>query len=261
MKLPIYQVDAFTSELFKGNPAAVVPLHEWLPEAVMQNIALENNLSETAFFVWEDDHYKIRWFTPTIEVPLCGHATVASSFVIYNFLKPGLKEIQFQSKSGKLTVTKTDNLIELNFPANKPEPVNPPQNLLDAVPIRPKEVLYNKSYLAIFDNEQTVRNMEPDIPALKDLHDDGLIISAQGEKYDFVSRYFVPGAGIDEDPVTGFAHTVLTPYWSEKLGKRQMKAYQASQRGGEVFVENLENDRVKLAGKAVLYLKGEIDVK
>jgi PhzF family phenazine biosynthesis protein len=260
MKLPIFQVDAFTSEIFKGNPAAVVPLEEWLPDSTLQNIALENNLSETAFFVWEDDHYHIRWFTPTIEVPLCGHATVASAFVIFNFVNPDLNEISLQSKSGPLSVTKENDLISLNFPANKPELVEAPQKLLDAVPFKPDHVLFNKSYLAIFDNEQIIRQMKPDIRALEELHDFGLIISAMGDEYDFVSRFFVPGAGIDEDPVTGFAHTLLTPYWSEQLNKKKMRAYQASDRGGEVIVENLENDRVKLSGRAVLFMKGEITI-
>jgi len=260
MKLPIYQVDAFTKELFTGNPAAVVPLNEWLPDYTMQKIAQENNLAETAFFVWEEDHYHIRWFTPAIEVPLCGHATVASAYVIYNFLKPELETIRLQSKSGELLVTKEDGLISLNFPANKPEPVEAPKQLLEAVPIKPNQVLFNKSYLAIFDSEEIIRSMKPDIRALEELHEFGLIISAKGDNYDFVSRFFVPGAGIDEDPVTGFAHTLFTPYWSEQLGKKKMKAYQASARGGEVFVENLENDRVKLSGNAVLYMKGEINI-
>jgi PhzF family phenazine biosynthesis protein len=261
MKLPIYQVDAFTSEIVKGNPAAVVPLEKWLPVETMQNIAEENNLAETAFFVWEEDHYHIRWFTPTVEVPLCGHATVASAYVIYNFLKPELETIRLQSKSGELLVTKEDGLISLNFPANKPEPVEAPQKLIDAVPNKPVQVLFNKSYLAIYENEQIIRQMKPDIRALEELHEFGLIISAKGDNYDFVSRFFVPGAGIDEDPVTGFAHTLLTPYWSEQLGKQEDESLPSVRyEVGKCIVENLENDRVKLSGRAVLFMKGEITI-
>jgi PhzF family phenazine biosynthesis protein len=259
MKLPIYQIDAFANELYKGNPAAVVPLKEWLPVSVMQNIALENNLSETAFFVNDKGYYHIRWFTPAVEVPLCGHATLASSFVIFNFLEENIKEIKFMSKSGELIVTRHKNLITLNFPSKKPLPIIAPQNLLNAIPVEPKEVLFNTSLLAVFDNEEIVREMKPNMSALAELKEDGLIITAPGKKYDFVSRYFVPNAGIDEDPVTGYAHTILTPYWSERLSKQKLKAYQASKRGGEVFVENL-GDRVKISGYAILYLKGEIEL-
>lgn len=259
MKLPIYQIDAFANELYKGNPAAVVPLKEWLPVSVMQNIALENNLSETAFFVYDKGYYHIRWFTPAVEVPLCGHATLASSFVIFNFLEENIKEIKFMSKSGELIVTRHKDLITLNFPSKKPLPIKAPQNLLNAIPVEPKEVLFNTSLLAVFDNEEIVREMKPNMSALAELKEDGLIITAPGKKYDFVSRYFVPNAGIEEDPVTGYAHTILTPYWSERLGKQKLKAYQASKRGGQVFVENL-GDRVKISGYAILYLKGEIEL-
>ncbi|MFC2085274.1 PhzF family phenazine biosynthesis protein [Bacteroidota bacterium] len=257
MNLKIFQVDAFTSRLFKGNPAAVVPLEEWLDDKTMQNIALENNLSETAFIVKEEDYYKIRWMTPTLEVPLCGHATLASAFVIFNYFDKEQREIVFDSKSGRLIVTKEDDLLSLNFPANKPEKVEIPDDIVKVVSVAPNEVLFNKSYLAIFDSEEQIRDMKPDIRTLKNIHADGLIISARGNSVDFVSRFFVPSAGIDEDPVTGYAHTILTPYWSEKLGKKKMSVLQVSARGGELQVEDL-GGRVKISGKAVLYMMGEI---
>lgn len=257
MNLKIYQVDAFTSELFKGNPAAVVPLKEWLDDETMQNIGLENNLSETAFFVEEKGHYHIRWFTPAIEVPLCGHATLASAFVIFNYLHPHLTKIYFRSKSGELIVSRENDLISLNFPANRPKPAEPPPPILQALASPPKEILFNDSYLAIFENEDTVRNMKLNIRALDNLNDAGLIISAPGNKVDFVSRFFIPAAGIDEDPVTGYAHTILTPYWSEKLNKKQLYALQKSKRSGELWLEDL-GDRVKISGRAKLYMIGEI---
>jgi PhzF family phenazine biosynthesis protein len=257
MNLQVYQIDAFTSELFKGNPAAVVPLQEWLNDETMQNIGLENNLSETAFFVKDGDRYHIRWFTPTIEVPLCGHATLASAYVIFNYLEPDLKKIHIQSKSGELIVTKENDLISLNFPVNKPKPVEPHPKILEAVTTLPKEILFNESYLAIFEDEDAVRNMKINIRELDNLKDAGLIISARGNQVDFVSRFFIPALGIDEDPVTGFAHTILTPYWSEKLNKKQLHALQVSKRGGELWLEAL-GDRVKISGKARLYMIGEI---
>jgi PhzF family phenazine biosynthesis protein len=260
MKLSIYQVDAFTKELYKGNPAAVIPLDEWLPDELMQKIGLENNLSETAFFVKKNNRYHIRWFTPKVEVPLCGHATLASSFVIFNMIEKDSDEIVFDSKSGELIVTKNKELISLNFPAKKPVQIDPPQTLLDAMPTEPKEVFFNTSFLAIFEDENIVRNMTPDLNILANIKEDGLIISAPAKEYDFVSRFFVPNVGINEDPVTGYAHTILTPYWAEKLGKNRMKAYQASSRGGEVFVELLKNERVKISGYAALYMMGEIEV-
>lgn len=259
MNLQIYQVDAFTSELFKGNPAAVVPLQEWLDDETMQNIGLENNLSETAFFVEEEDHYHIRWFTPAIEVPLCGHATLASAYVIFSYLHPHLTKIYFQSKSGELIVTKDNDLISLNFPSNKPKPFEPPPPILEALTSPPIEILFNDSYLAIFEHEDTVRNMKLKIRALENLNNAGLIISARGNQVDFVSRFFIPVAGIDEDAVTGYAHTILTPYWSEKLNKKQLHALQVSKRGGELWLEDW-GDRVKISGKARLFMIGEIDL-
>lgn len=258
MNQPIYIVDAFTSKLFTGNPAAVCPLDNWINDGLMQNIAFENNLSETAFFVKEEDHYHIRWFTPSVEVPLCGHATLASSFVIFNFLDKDIKQIKFHSLSGELIVTKSEELISLNFPANKPERVEIKGEVINALKAEPKELYFNKSYLAVFETEEEIRGINPDFREFSNVHSDGIIITALGNKSDFVSRYFVPSAGIDEDPVTGFAHTLLTPFWSERLSKNNLHAFQVSKRSGELFVENMPGERVKISGKAVLYSKGSI---
>ena len=256
MNQPIYIVDAFTTKLFAGNPAAVCPLEKWLSEDLMQKIAMENNLSETAFFVKEGNRYRIRWFTPTVEVPLCGHATLASSFIIFNFIEKETQEIRFDSKSGELIITKKDDLISLNFPANKPEKVEVANEVVGALKAEPKELYFNKSYLAVFETEEEVKDIKPDFREFENVHSDGIIITAPGNNSDFVSRYFVPSAGIDEDPVTGFAHTLLTPFWSERLNKKELHAFQVSKRGGELFLENLADGRVKISGKAVLYSQG-----
>ncbi|GBD90090.1 putative isomerase YddE [bacterium BMS3Abin04] len=257
MALKIYQVDAFTNKLFKGNPAAVCPLNEWLDDKTMQNIAAENNLSETAFFVKEEKHYIIRWFTPTLEIPLCGHATLASAFIIFNYLETGLTEIKFNSKSGILTVTRNSDLITLNFPSLIVEKVDIPKEIINSVKIEPTEVYFNKSYLALYKDEVTIRNIKPDFTLLKEIHTHGLIVTAPGDNVDFVSRFFVPDAGINEDPVTGYAHTILTPFWAKKLGKTKLNALQLSKRGGELFLED-KGERVNISGRAKLYMIGEI---
>ena len=258
MKLQIYQVDAFTSELFGGNPAAVVPLEKWLDDITLQNIAAENNLAETAFFVKEGDHYNIRWMTPTNEVPLCGHATLASGYVIFNFIDKNLKKIKFTSLSGELIVERNGELLTLDFPSNKPEQIEINETITKCFDKKPVEVLINGFYiLIIFDSEEYVRNYTPNIELLKKVHDHGVIISAKGKEADFVSRMFAPNDGINEDPVTGSSHTVLVPYWSEKLGKKNFRALQVSKRGGELFCENL-GERVKISGKAALYLEGTV---
>jgi PhzF family phenazine biosynthesis protein len=257
MKLNIYQVDAFTSQLFGGNPAAVVPLENWLDDKLMQNIALENNLSETAFFVNENGRYRIRWFTPTAEVDLCGHATLASAFVLFNYLNFTADSISFDSKSGELVVGREGDLISLNFPARVPKPIELPPVLLNALHSEPEEVLFNKSLIAVFKTESEIREMHPDIKKFLELETHGVIITAPGDDVDFVSRFFAPDVGIDEDPVTGYAHTLLTPYWSKKLGKEKLNALQVSKRGGELIC-SYNNDRVIICGKGKLYLKGEI---
>lgn len=257
MELSLFVVDAFATEIFKGNPGAVCPLEKWLDEKIMQKIAMENNLSETAFFVKEGDEYHIRWFTPTVEIPLCGHATLASSFVIFNYLEKEINEIVFNSMSGKLKITKDGDIISLNFPANKPNNVDISEDIILALKKSPKELYFNKSFVALFDSEQEIRDISPDFTQFEKLHSHGVIVTAEGEKSDFVSRFFIPSAGINEDPVTGYAHTLLTPFWSEKLNKKKLHAFQISERSGELFLEDL-NDRVKISGKAILYSKGTI---
>ena len=258
MTLPIYQVDAFASKLFSGNPAAVVPLEKWLDDSVMQSIAAENNLAETAFFVKEDDHYHIRWMTPTVEVPLCGHATLASAFVIFNFIDKEINTVKFQSKSGELIVSKNGDLLELDFPSNKPHATDKPKDILECFGEEPIEILSNGFYLfVVFDSENFIRSYIPKIELIKKIHAHAVIITARGDNADFVSRMFAPNSGIDEDPVTGSAHTVLAPYWSEKLGKKNLYALQVSKRGGELFCED-SGSRIKIAGQAALYLTGNI---
>jgi len=259
MKMKFYQVDAFTDKLFGGNPAAVIPLNVWPENDLMQNIAAENNLSETVFFVKENDEYHIRWFTPTVEVDLCGHATLASGYVVFNILDSGKEEIVFNSLSGKLTVTKEGDFISLNFPSRRPVKTEINEQLKNAVSFDPKEAFFHTKYLCLLNNENEVRNAVPDFEIIKNLNSDGLIITAPGSDVDFVSRYFAPHAGIPEDPVTGSAHTVLTPFWSERLNKKNLTARQVSGRGGYLKCEDLD-DRVKISGKAVLYCKGEINI-
>ncbi|MFA7287805.1 MAG: PhzF family phenazine biosynthesis protein [Melioribacteraceae bacterium] len=255
MEYTIFQVDAFTSELFGGNPAAVVPLDKWLETELMQKIAFENNLSETAFFVPTSKGFHIRWFTPTEEVDLCGHATLASSFIIFNYLPYEKDRIYFESQSGELIVDKKGDLITLNFPVRVPKPFAPPAGLLELFPNKPIDALFNKSTVLVFESEDIIKNMKFDIKGLLKFNTHGVIITAKGNEVDFVSRFFAPDCGIDEDPVTGYAHTILIPYWSEKLGKKELHALQVSKRGGELFLENL-GERVTISGKAVIYSKG-----
>jgi len=255
MKLPIYHVDAFTSKLFSGNPAAVIPLEKWLDDTVLQSIAAENNLPETSFIIKEKDFYNIRWMTPTAEVDLCGHATLASAFVIFNYFEKDAVKIKFMSKSGELFVDREDDWLSLNFPSNKPTPQPITQEVLDCFDISPVEVLSSIFDLIVFDSYNYIKHYEPRIEQLKKLHKNGVIISARGINSDFVSRVFVPNEGIVEDPVTGSAHTVLVPYWSDKLGKKIFRALQVSKRFGELFCEDL-GTRVKISGKAVLFSSG-----
>lgn len=257
MKLDIFQVDAFTSELFRGNPAAVVPLDKWLPAEVMQSIALENNLSETAFFVATDDGYDLRWFTPTFEIDLCGHATLASAHVLFSELGIADEILRFQSKSGLLTVTRDGERLVLDFPVRPAVAAEAPKGLFEAIGLEPKDVLRSRDYMLVYETEDEIRNISPDFSALAKIHTHAVIVTAQGDKSDFVSRFFAPEVGINEDPVTGSSHSNLIPYWAEKLGKTKMFARQLSSRGGELYCE-LAGDRVKIGGDAVLYMKGEI---
>jgi PhzF family phenazine biosynthesis protein len=260
MKLTIYQVDAFTKEVFKGNPAAICPLEEWLETDLMQKIALENNLSETAFFVKKDDVYEIRWFTPTFEIDLCGHATLASAYVIFECLKLENEFIKFHShKSGELSVEKKDDIFVLDFPSRPTVVCETPKNLIEAIGKTPKEIRKARDYFMVYETEQEVLEIKPNFSELLKVPVHGVIVTAKGDACDFVSRFFAPEVGVFEDPVTGSSHCNLIPYWSEKLGKTELFAKQISQRGGELFCE-LKGDRVKIGGNAVLYLKGEIFV-
>lgn len=260
MKLPIYQLDAFTDTVFHGNPAAVCPLEAWLEKPLMQSIATENNLSETAFFVREGERWGIRWFTPRTEVALCGHATLASAAVIHRYIEPGETRILFASESGPLAVTVEGNQYELDFPANPARPVTPPNGLERALGATPLEVLQSQDLLlAVFAEEAEVRALAPEFAALAKLEQHGVIVTAPGGSVDFVSRFFAPAVGIDEDPVTGAAHCVLAPYWSERLELPSLVGRQVSARGGTVTC-GYDGERVKLTGRAVTYLRGEIEV-
>ena len=259
MKIPIYQIDAFTRHVFSGNPAAVCPLESWLDDALMQAIAHENNLSETAFFVPGEEPLRIRWFTPSSEVDLCGHATLASAFLILNYLDTALESITFTSRSGKLMVEKNNGLLTMNFPAQPATPCPTPPALTEGLGMEPLETLRSEDFLAVFASEDQIRELHPDMKRLQDLDLRGVIVTARGDEADFVSRFFAPKVGIDEDPVTGSAHTVLIPYWAQKLGKKDMEARQISQRGGEIFCRD-RAERVLISGHAALYLTGEITV-
>lgn len=258
--IPYFQVDAFSGHLFGGNPAGVCPLEEWLDNETMQKIAAENNLSETAFFVDKGEWFEITWFTPESEVDLCGHATLASAHVIFNHLGYPFDAIMFTTRTrGALYARKKEQLISLDFPVSHPEPVPVPALLVEGLGARPAECHATRDYLAIFRSEEEIKALHPDFQLLKKLDKLGIIVSAQGKAVDFVSRFFAPGVGINEDPVTGSAHTTLIPYWAKRLGKDKLHALQLSQRKGELFCE-LQDDRVIIAGRAVTYLVGEIDV-
>ena len=260
MRVALYQLDAFAGRRFAGNPAAVCPLEAWLGDDLMQAIANENNLAETAFFVREGDGYRIRWFTPTNEVELCGHATLAAGYVVATHIDKSAKEMVFASKSGPLKVSRDGDLYILDFPANPPRPVPAPEGLAAALGATPAETLGAGYWsLAVFRNAAEVAALKPDMARLASLAPDAVIATAPGENCDFVSRCFVPKLGIPEDPVTGSAHCVLTPYWAERLGKKKLAARQISARGGELTC-GLVGDRVTIAGKVVPYLEGRIDV-
>jgi PhzF family phenazine biosynthesis protein len=260
MKLPLYQIDAFTGRVFAGNPAAVCPLEAWLPDRVMQAIALENNLSETAFLVPENGDYAIRWFTPAVEVRLCGHATLAAAHVIMNDLDPGRSTVRFHTRAaGDLNVTRDGELYVLDLPADPPRPLEPAPDLAAALGRRPAAVCDAAYLMAVYESEADVRALAPDMAALTGAHEVGVIATAPGREADFVSRFFAPAAGIPEDPVTGSAHCILTPFWADRLGKRRLAARQLSPRGGELICEH-HGARVHVAGRAARYLEGTIHV-
>jgi len=260
MKLNIYQVDAFAENVFTGNPAAVVPLKNWLSDELMQNIAMENNLSETAFFVPAENGFHIRWFTPTTEVNLCGHATLATAYVLFQHLNYQGKEILFQSKSGILNVKRKNEQIVLDFPTSEVIEVKLLENIEQAFGILPqKGFIGREDLMYVFESQKEIENLKPDFNFLKTLEMRGIIATAPSIEYDFVSRFFAPSEGIDEDPVTGSAHTMLVPYWAKSLGKEELVARQISKRGGILHCKHL-GKRVEIGGKAVTYLVGEITV-
>ncbi|NJN42763.1 MAG: PhzF family phenazine biosynthesis protein [Flammeovirgaceae bacterium] len=258
MNLKLFQIDAFSDSVFGGNPAAVIPLDHWLPDETMQKIGMENNLSETAFFVKEKDHFHLRWFTPLSEVDLCGHATLATAYVIFNHLSFESSVIQFQSRSGILTVTKEKDLLTLDFPTDSIKQVEAPEALSRAFSTKPTECWKGKTdFMLVFDSDKDVYSASPDMRLINSLDARGVIITAKGKDVDFVSRFFAPQCGVDEDPVTGSAHTTLTPYWGNVLNKNKLSARQVSKRGGQLNCE-WKNDRTLISGKAVTYMIGEI---
>jgi PhzF family phenazine biosynthesis protein len=262
MRLRIYVVDAFATQVFKGNPAAVVPLREWLDDALMQSIAAENNLSETAFFVAKDGNYHIRWFTPSHEVKLCGHATLASAFVIFPTREEMTGSLRFESLSGILEVSRRHETLTMSFPRINPERCDIPKDLIKGLQLESQEVLFTESdpnYYVVYNNEADVRSIHPDLTVLERLHPYGVVVTAIGTDVDFVSRYFAPSYGIPEDPVTGSIHCALTPYWATRLGKPRLHARQVSKRGGELYCEDLQHG-VLISGQAVIYMEGEISV-
>ena len=260
MKIPIYQVDAFTSEIFKGNPAAVCPLKNWLPDKIMQEIAKENNLSETAFFINKNNTFDIRWFTPVSELDLAGHPTLATAHVIIKELNFKLDEIIFKTEIGdKLTVTKEKNLFIMNFPSRPPEKDKNIELVSEALGKIPSALFRHRDAIAVFKNEEDIKSMTPSMEKLKKLDYPAVIVTAPGEKVDFVSRNFAPKLGIPEDPVTGSAHCELIPYWSKILNKKELLANQISDRGGKLYCTHNE-DRVTIGGEAVTFLRGEIEI-
>jgi PhzF family phenazine biosynthesis protein len=261
MRTPIFQIDAFTTRRFAGNPAAVMPMDSFPTDAVLQAIAAENNLSETAFLVREGEDYRLRWFTPNVEVPLCGHATLASAAVVMERLEPGRRSVVFHSASGPLTVNRSKSGYVMNFPARPSELVSLPPGLAEVLGVVPVEVFSNAfNYLALIESVQALRGLAPDMAALTQMDRPGVIVTASGDgTYDFVSRYFAPAKGIPEDPVTGAAHCMLAPYWSKRLGKTEFRAFQASPRGGQIICR-MAGDRVELEGACVFYLEGMAEI-
>lgn len=258
MKLSLYQVDAFSNRVFGGNPAAVCPLESWLPDDAMQSIAAENNLSETAFFVRNGSEYDLRWFTPLTEVDLCGHATLATAYIIFSELDAVKDEVAFNTRSGKLKVIKREDWLYMDFPSMPPRPDHA---LLDeALGVKPQAIFSAGMYhFAVLRDENQVRELQPDLVAISKLERLGVIVTAPGSDCDFVSRAFGPKLGIPEDPVTGSAHCLLTPYWAARLHKRELFARQLSRRGGELRCK-LNGDRVEIAGQAVMFMRGEINL-
>lgn len=259
MIIPMYQVDAFSEEIFKGNSAAICILERWIDDKLMQSIAMENNLSETAFCIVKEDLCELRWFTPEEEIDLCGHATLATAYIIFNYLNYNSNIVKFSTQSGILIVEKNGDDLIMEFPTRKGVETQITQELIEALGKEPKEVYKSRDLMVIYENEQDIVDLNPNMEKLKLIDTFGIIVTARGKSFDFVSRYFAPLCGISEDPVTGSAHCTLIPYWSKILGKKKLIARQLSQRGGILKCENL-GDKVKISGKATLFFKGEIKI-
>ena len=259
MRIPFYRVNAFTSKPFGGNPAGVCPLEDWPTDVLLQNIAAENNLSETAFFTKTDGIFRLRWFTPAMEVDLCGHATLATAFVLFSEMRYGHDEVIFETRSGRLAATRRGDKVELNFPTRPAGAWDAPDALVQALKCKPRQILRSRDCLALFETEAEVASLAPDMELLHTLDCLGVIATAPGRDADFVSRFFAPRAGIPEDPVTGSSHCTLIPFWAERLGKRELFAKQISKRGGELFCRDA-GERVFIAGRAVVYCRGELDL-
>jgi len=262
MIIDIYQIDAFTTQLFHGNPAAVCPLNEWLPDDVLLNIAKENNLAETAYFVHKHDNiFYLRWFTPEIEMDLCGHATLATAYVILSCLNYDFDSLIFETLSGELSITKSNNQLEMSFPSRPAQKALLPQIIKDSLSIQPLEVYLARDYILLYNSEEDIANLKVNAAKLEQINLDpgGIIATAKGKASDFVSRFFTPGAAIFEDPVTGSSHCTLVPFWTERLNKTSLHARQISERGGDLFCR-LDNNRVFIKGSAVKYLKGQIEI-
>lgn len=257
MEIPIYQVDAFAARPFTGNPAAVCPLGSWLPDETMQALAMENNLAETAYFVKTGDRYHLRWFTPELEIDLCGHATLASAWVILNRMEPERNEVRFDTRSGELVVKREGAMLSMDFPSRPPGPVDPWPNLVPSLGGSPREILASRDYVVVYGAAEEVIALKPDFNALLKSDRFVIVTAPGGTGVDFVSRFFAPGAGINEDPVTGSAHCSLIPYWSKRLGKSELRAKQVSRRGGDLWCRD-NGERVTMAGEAVLVLEGRV---
>jgi PhzF family phenazine biosynthesis protein len=260
MKIPYYEVAAFTDRMFAGNPAGVCVLKEWLADELMQKIAAENNLPETAFFIDRGDFFDIRWLSPAVEIDLCGHATVASAHVLFEYLGRSSDSLRFQSRSGELRVDRVEGRLVLDFPSRRGEPCEAPPGLADSLGARPREVYKGRDYIAVFDREEDVAAMTPDLGKVAKFDVQGVVVTAPGNDCDFVSRYFAPRVEVPEDPVTGSTHCTLIPYWSNRLGKTKLRARQLSSRGGELFCED-RGARVGIGGTAVTYVVGTLHIR
>ena len=260
MRVALYQIDAFSSKVFAGNPAAICPLERWLDDAAMQAIAAENNLAETAFFVPEGKDFGLRWFTPAVEVDLCGHATLASGWLLLNKLQPTRDSVTFQTRSGALTVSRDGKRMVMDFPSRPPEPVAPCAGLLEALGAKPIAVLASRDYLVVYDDAETVRRLQPDLAGIAKADRFAVIVTAPGDNgYDCVSRFFAPARGVPEDPVTGSAHSHIVPYWAKPSGTTDIFCRQASPRGGDLYCQD-RGERVILAGDCAFYMQATIEI-